>query len=433
MDNNDLLDPIAMPEVIDVQYLDKTYSDYIKNITTKSVSCNTSDLFIVSSNSTIDTSKTLVMYLYEVETANVSSTSSSLPILEENILTELGAKCEMLGMYGVMGIKSAPEDIEMKTGKMFSHRMFRCIINALTIIGTGPCSIESPKADSCFIIEGALTLDVVSSFNATWAEEQTQAIIKSAMDNDDVLNATTIPEVIKVSYLDNETYDNYMGGFTSQDGGIVVVGGSKKEGNSTAAIIGAFVGVVCFILLTLLLLYRNRKRKQIREAEEEALRKRRAIMEKEMELDLEDDLDDLVENIEGSTAMRSANLATDPEGHFHLGNHHYTADGVRYWSAACPLCVAAKASGALDQEENDLEKGEDEYDFDELSYDLNATKKFTDFNIHDLGKHHSSMHVRECKSTMCQGCSSNLKEVVFIQSSQQTTSRTKPSKKEIML
>ena len=301
----------------------------------------------------------------------------------------------------------------------------------LTTLVTGPCSIESPKADSCFIVEGSLTLDVVSSFNSTWAEEQTQAVIKSSMDNDDLLNVTTIPEVIKVNYLDNKTYDDYMGGFTSQDGGIIVVGSGKEEKN-TAAIIGAFVGVVCFILLALLLLYRNRKLKQNRQAQEEALRRKRAIEEKEMELDLEDDLDDLVENIESSTAMRSANLATDPEGHFHLGNHHYTADGVRYWSPACALCVAAKASGALDQEEKDLEKGEDEYDFDELSYDLNATKKFTDFNIHDLGKHHSSMHVRECKSTMCQGCSRNLKEVVFIQS-QKTPSRPKSDKKEIML
>lgn len=120
MDNDDLLNPTAMPEVIDVQYLDKTYNDYLKNTTVQSIACNASDLFIVSSNTPIDTSKALVMYVYEVETANVSTTDSFLPILEENILMELGKKCDMLGMYGVMAMHSTPDDVEMKTGKTIS-------------------------------------------------------------------------------------------------------------------------------------------------------------------------------------------------------------------------------------------------------------------------------------------------------------------------
>lgn len=231
------------------------------------------------------------------------------------------------------------------------------------------------------------------------------------MDNDDLLNSTTIPEVVKVRYLANETFDDYMGGFTSQDGGIIVVDAEKEKSN-IGAIIGSLVGAVCLILLALLFVQQRRKRRQLREAEEETRRRKQAIMAKEMELDLDDDLDDLVADIESSTAMRSANT----DGHFHLGNHHYTADGVRYWSPTCALCVAAKASGALDRAENDIGNGEDERDFDELSYDLNATKKFTDFNIHDLGKHHSSMHVRECKSKTCQGCKDDLTGVVFIQS-----------------
>jgi hypothetical protein len=39
------------------------------------------------------------------------------------------------------------------------------------------------------------------------------------------------------------------------------------------------------------------------------------------------------------------NKAPFPDGHFHLGNHHYTADRVRYWSPHCALCIPAKASG----------------------------------------------------------------------------------------
>jgi hypothetical protein len=118
MENNDLLDSTTMPEVIDVQYMGKTYNDYLKNTTLKSVACDASDIFVVSSNATIDTSKVLVVYLYEVETANVSSTTSFLPILEESILIQLSEKCKMLGMYGVIGMDSTPEDIEMKRGKL---------------------------------------------------------------------------------------------------------------------------------------------------------------------------------------------------------------------------------------------------------------------------------------------------------------------------
>jgi hypothetical protein len=119
MDNNDLLNPTDMPEVIDVEYLDKTYSDFLKNSTVKSIMCDASELFIISSNATVDTSKVLVMYIYEVETVDVSSTSTFLPILEERILKELGEKCEKLQMYGVMGMHSTPADMEMKTGELF--------------------------------------------------------------------------------------------------------------------------------------------------------------------------------------------------------------------------------------------------------------------------------------------------------------------------
>ena len=119
MDNNYLLDSSTMPEVIDVKYLNKTYEEYIKSTTVKSITCDASDLFVVSSNATVDTVKVTVLYLYEVETVNVTTTSAFLPILEENILMIMGEKCEMLGMYGVLGIESAPDDEEMKEGTLF--------------------------------------------------------------------------------------------------------------------------------------------------------------------------------------------------------------------------------------------------------------------------------------------------------------------------
>jgi hypothetical protein len=84
------------------------------------------------------------------------------------------------------------------------------------------------------------------------------------------------------------------------------------------------------------------------------------------------------------------------------------------------MCLTAKANGSLDRKE------ENAHDFDDtLSYDFNAARKFTDFNANDLGRYHSSMHVRCCKSTTCQGCKDNLEGVVFV--------TTQKEQREIML
>ncbi|KAL3795022.1 hypothetical protein HJC23_006343 [Cyclotella cryptica] len=418
MENDDLLDSTAMPEVIKVQYLNKTYGDYIRGNTATSISCDT-----LNSNApfifTTDTAAQVkVTYVYEVETANTSSTSSFLPVLEENILMELSDMCEMLAIYGVVAIMSTPDDVEMKTG---------------------PCTIESPAADNCFVFDGAFTLELSSSPNSTAAADASLSIVKHAMYNDDLLNSTTIPEVIKVRYL-NKTYDDYMGGFTSEEGSIAVVGtggggtvvgeSSDKESSKIGALIGSFVALVCLILFALLLLRMRRRRKQLREAQEEEWRRQQEQIAQEMEREFDGELDDLVADIDGATTSRQFNSSVDPPGHFHLGNHHYTADGVRYYSPNCAQCASAKANGALNPRQNQLEEKED-HSFDDLSFDLNAAKKFTDFSIHDLGKHHSSIHVRQCKSKTCQGCRNDLAKVVFIQSTQSAPKKT--GKKQVLL
>jgi len=51
----------------------------------------------------------------------------------------------------------------------------------------------------------------------------------------------------------------------------------------------------------------------------------------------------------------------------------------------------------------------------DLSFDLEAATKFTDIDKHDLGRHHSSMNVRSCKSGMCETCQ-NKEGVKFVKS-----------------
>lgn len=260
------------------------------------------------------------------------------------------------------------------------------------------------------------------------------------MDNDDLLNSTTLPEVIKVRYL-NKTYDEYMGGFISEEGSIVVVGiggegtpvgePNEKESSKIGALVGSFVALVCLILVALLLLRMRRRKKQLRETQEEEWRRQQEYIAQEMERDFDGDLDDLVADIDGATSPRQFDLSVDPPGHFHLGNHHYTADGVRYFSPNCAQCTSTKANGALYQKQNQPMEKEESDSFDDLSFDLSAAKKFTNCSIHDLGKHHSSIHVRQCKSKTCQGCRDDLDKVVFIQSTQ--SAPTQAVKKQVML
>lgn len=233
------------------------------------------------------------------------------------------------------------------------------------------------------------------------------------MTNDNLSSPDT-PEVVKVHYL-GDSYEEYMAGFTSEQDGITGGGGfvgranEKEESRSNVGVIaGTVTAMVCLLLLALLFAGRKRMRSQSKDDGDN----------EDFEQDLDDDLDDLVAGIDGAATSR--NFTIDPPGAFHLGNHHYTSDGVRYFSPQCAMCLTAKANGSLDRKE------ENAHDFDDtLSYDFNAARKFTDFNSNDLGRYHSSMHVRCCKSTTCQGCKDNLEGVVFV--------TTQKEQREIML
>lgn len=138
------------------------------------------------------------------------------------------------------------------------------------------------------------------------------------------------------------------------------------------------------------------------------------------EHNLDNDLEDIINNIDGSTEGQDRRIfVVDPPGAFHLGKHHYTGDGVRYFSPLCQQCIAARADAngvvTLNAINADDDSNPDLSDTNDLSFDLEAATKFTDFNCNDLGRCHSSIHVRQCKSTTCTGCK-NGKEVYFVNS-----------------
>ena len=73
-------------------------------------------------------------------------------------------------------------------------------------------------------------------------------------------------------------------------------------------------------------------------------------------------------------------------------------------------------------------------DTTDLSFDLEAATKFTDFNSNDLGKCHSTMHVWHCRATTCLICAKE-KGVYFVQARKELAAGcdTMTARREAML
>jgi hypothetical protein len=137
--------------------------------------------------------------------------------------------------------------------------------------------------------------------------------------------------------------------------------------------------------------------------------------------DLDEDLDDVIDRIGGIGHQPSTTFENDPPGSFHMGSHHYTENGVQYKSFSCAQCQASKSSNPLGllglmisskkEEVDDLDLN----DKNDLSFDLDLAKNFVDFSRNDLGRTHSSINVRHCKSQTCGLCKKG-GGVVFVKS-----------------
>jgi len=328
-------------------------------------------------------------------------------------------------------------------------------------ITEGPCTISSNRADNCFLIDGGVTLHLANNINATAAEETARKIIQTSMENDKLLpdndttdnNTSTVPdEVINIRYL-GDNMEDYLANFKESDNKVAIPGFTdtidedKVNGDSEAIAISVSLSILAILLFLLLLCCmrkRRRKRQSLYESEDELdampskipprksfkrsfasfgtkSKSRRdpsegdgqeqyredpeGIYEEDLEKALDADLDNILAGIDASN--KRTNYYIDPPGSFHLGNHHYTADGVRYRSQRCELCQKARANGGEDEEED--EDGLEE----KLSFDMDQAKHFKDYDCHELGGKHSSIHVRHCKSTTCDICM-KARGVVFL-------------------
>ena len=365
-----------------------------------------------------ETSKTLVTYAYEVETSQVTDANTFLPRLEGQILSNLAGSMlswclqdqrlrRKLEEYGVNGIESFPMDVPI-TG--------------------GLCTYESAAADGCFAIDGGLTLSLNPGVDSAAAADATRALLEEAMASNDLLSPE-IPEVVKVKYL-GESYDDYVDGLPGgssggQQGNTSGAGtepgattlpddvtGTGTPGDRGLPLAVSAILVALFALILLALWYV--KRRMNKDSKDE-------LDTHGEDSDLEDDLDDVITRIGGIGNQPQTTFANDPPGSFHMGSHHYTEDGVQFKSLTCAQCQASQSTNAIgilgrmistqEEEVNDLDLN----DKNDLSFDLDLAKNFVDFSRNDLGRTHSSINVRHCKSVTCEICKKT-GGIVFVKS-----------------
>ena len=311
----------------------------------------------------------------------------------------------------------------------------------------------------------------ISGESVMAATNAAQTKIETSMGRDDLLSPK-MPEVIKVKYLD-DSYEDYLAGLSGGSSGLPVSNGDEEGGGGSLDLI--LVLTFCFFLILILLVLccvRLRRRDKSESGHDGNVGSgsdigRRNLMDDASSVndnshdgspgifvalgtmgssvggllrkkkersspdhgknesapdspgtepeESYDGLDDIIDQIDGATDANDRRIfVIDPPGAFHLGNHHYTGDGVRYYSPLCELCIAARANAdgvvcvkAVDADDDDESENGDMNLKDKnngLSFDLEAATKFTDFNSNDLGRYHSSMHVRTCKSTTCPIC-----------------------------
>lgn len=317
--------------------------------------------------------------------------------------------------------------------------------------------------------------------------EAARAKIQSAMEQDGLLSPT-MPEIIKVKYLKDSYEDNRVG-FSVESSNQPKSNSYEKEGGqaSMGVILGSIFGTLLLLILLVLMCVRLRRARSKSRTDTKAelpnlmdddtssvidnrhekspgvlaalcasicnVLLLKSFGKKTMNIpkdgknesepdspgtdedvneggESDDGLDNIIDQIDGATDPNDRQIfVVDPPGAFHLGNHHYTGNGVRYFSPLCELCIAAKANAdgvvtvnAINVDDDDESDDGRVSLRDGLSFDLGAATQFVDFNSNDLGRCHSSMHVRTCKSTTCPICTKE-KGVYFVKSRGRTGAR----------
>ncbi|KAL3780589.1 hypothetical protein ACHAW5_006407 [Stephanodiscus triporus] len=453
-------------------------SDYLNGKVIGSISCPVDGSSEVMKNE----NAVLVTFAYEVETSHVFTPDVFLPRLEEQVLLNLadtllsclGGQMADEARFVARGIESTSDDVAVTEGP--------CSISS---VGADNCFVVNGSINLILVpINDESTASAASVMAAT---DAARTNIQTAMEADNLLSPT-MPEVVRVKYL-ADSYNDYLAGYNdyvASYSGESKVDDKRGGLGSLAVILGSIFGVLSLVLLVLLCVrLRRAKTKSGHEGKAKVVdsgsdidqpnlmddatsvndnsqtgsrgvlgamgamgafvggllllkpfRKRerggpddtknKSEPESPGTDESDDGLDDIIDQIDGATDANDRRIfVVDPPGAFHLGNHHYTGDGVRYFSPLCEMCIAARANAdgvvtvnAINADDDDDSDDDDMNLRDRnngVSFDLEVATKFIDFNSNDLGRCHSSMHVRTCKSTTCPICVRE-KGVYFVKS-----------------
>ena len=234
------------------------------------------------------------------------------------------------------------------------------------------------------------------------------AVLSSIEDTMSSGELTSIDTVEKVTYLGSDMEDviaalGPIGPVDQVDGINKDLEGEKQTGDdndNVGTIVGISVAAALVLLLALLLRRRSKRRSQ-----EEVKALKNGMELDEMNSFEDGELDENVNGILRSGAGAGADYDAEP-GSFHLGQFHYTRDGVRYLSPTCKLCAAN--GGLATIPEDALERG----------------SSLVRPDSRNLGGRHSTHDVHDCSSSTCQRCQNATPgSVAFIKTGSTTMSQ----------
>lgn len=245
-------------------------------------------------------------------------------------------------------------------------------------------------------MKGQMTITHAAEDDTRAIERDFQKSVKKLMSNNEL--EESIDGVEEVTYIGNRTEQTYS--FTTSPIGTesinrvgdedgvasiieaqVVREDSGGRSSYTALAVCVSVGAAFVLIIAFLV------QKKLRQGTEH---------EVDFEEILPDGKDDMFAAAISTVDFNAADFDKQP-GSFHLGQCHYTKDGIRYISPSCPEC---QGHGAPETPTG----GEDEF--------AGSEDEFVMADPYELGKSHSINNVHICQSAVCPRCQNGSKEAV---------------------
>lgn len=289
----------------------------------------------------------------------------------------------------------------MRVRKRFTHSAIFSIIAV-------SCLPELDPSNSCFIIEGTMTIEHETDDSVQESTSEVRAAIKSSMDNDELID---VPTVEKVTYL-GSSISNIAVGTTNTVRGIglpqsPVDAAEEPRADDNGVGLSIVMPVIAAALIIALYLLLQRRRHNIQREIHEIVDMDGGGNLSQCDSNADDDLAGAVARV-----LEDIGSDGDPPGSFHMGDSHYTVDGVKYKSKICRACLGL----------DDVLNGDDFFDGERTPRCLPVNGENPNERIPSYGNNASSTDVHKCNSSMCAICFNRTKSVTFVPANEENYS-----------